>query len=199
MLIATVLEIKDWKWSVSKWEILAFYISHCSISFEFYFHNEHVFYNKNIKLGILFIHLVFGEEDWPWANICAHLPLFCMWDAPTAWPDEPCVGLCPGPDPANSRPPKQNMQTQPPCHWGSPRDLIIFKVFWAWNILPTYTFTSFVHSTFTHILKNIFGTKVGECLYMRPWKPGWTWSGCMKLYFSGDGIYQTEMEHILKK
>ena len=20
------------------------------------------------------------EEDWPWANICASLPLFCMWD-----------------------------------------------------------------------------------------------------------------------
>ena len=24
---------------------------------------------------------LFAEEDWPWANICAHLPLFYTWDA----------------------------------------------------------------------------------------------------------------------
>ena len=24
---------------------------------------------------------LFGEEDWPWANICTNLPLFRMWDA----------------------------------------------------------------------------------------------------------------------
>ena len=24
---------------------------------------------------------LFAEEDWPWANICAHLPLLYMWDA----------------------------------------------------------------------------------------------------------------------
>ena len=27
---------------------------------------------------------------WPWADICANLPLFCMWDADTAWLDEWC-------------------------------------------------------------------------------------------------------------
>ena len=32
----------------------------------------------------------FGEEDWPWANICAILPLVCMGDATTAWADEVC-------------------------------------------------------------------------------------------------------------
>ena len=30
----------------------------------------------------------FGEEDWPWANICALLPVFCMWDAATTWFNE---------------------------------------------------------------------------------------------------------------
>ena len=30
----------------------------------------------------------FREEDWPWANICANLPLFCTWDTSTAWLDE---------------------------------------------------------------------------------------------------------------
>ena len=24
---------------------------------------------------------LFAEENWPWANIHAHFPLFCMWDA----------------------------------------------------------------------------------------------------------------------
>ena len=24
---------------------------------------------------------LYAEEDWPWANICAHLPLLYMWDA----------------------------------------------------------------------------------------------------------------------
>ena len=32
----------------------------------------------------------FGEEDSPWANICANLPLFCMWVTATAWLDECC-------------------------------------------------------------------------------------------------------------
>ena len=35
----------------------------------------------------------FGEEDCPWTDICAHLPLCCMWDTGTAWLDEWCVGL----------------------------------------------------------------------------------------------------------
>ena len=34
---------------------------------------------------IYFIYLVFGEEDLPWANICANLPLFCLWVTSTAW------------------------------------------------------------------------------------------------------------------
>ena len=61
---------------------------------------------------------LFGEEDWPWANICcqsssfclgkkswanicANLPLFCMWDAITAWPHKLCVGSCLEPEPTN--------------------------------------------------------------------------------------------------
>ena len=55
---------------------------------------------------------LFAEEDWPWANICAHLPLLYMWDtclpqhglpsgamsAPGIWTSEP-------------RPLKQNLWT----------------------------------------------------------------------------------------
>ena len=38
----------------------------------------------------LFFCFVFGEEGGPWANICARLSLFYMWDAATAWLDERC-------------------------------------------------------------------------------------------------------------
>ena len=34
---------------------------------------------------------LFAEEDWPWANICAHLPLLYMWDAATAYLLEECL------------------------------------------------------------------------------------------------------------
>ena len=33
---------------------------------------------------------LFAEEDWPWANIHAHLPLLYMWDAYTAWLAKQC-------------------------------------------------------------------------------------------------------------
>ena len=43
------------------------------------------------------IFLFYGlEEDCYWANICANFPLFCMWDATTAWLEEQCVGSAPG-------------------------------------------------------------------------------------------------------
>ena len=38
----------------------------------------------------------------------AILPLFCMWISATAWLNEQCVGLCPGSEPVNPRPPKQS-------------------------------------------------------------------------------------------
>ena len=43
------------------------------------------------------------EEDCPGANICANLPLFCMWDAATAWLDEWCIGPHLGSEPASPR------------------------------------------------------------------------------------------------
>ena len=63
---------------------------------------------------------LFGEEDWPWANIHASLPPFCIWDAATAWFDEQCVGLCLGSEPVNPRLLKQSPWTYAtrlaPCH-----------------------------------------------------------------------------------
>ena len=46
------------------------------------------------------------EEDCPWANTCAKLPLFCMWDNTTAWLHEWCVGLCRASKPENPGLPK---------------------------------------------------------------------------------------------
>ena len=49
---------------------------------------------------------LFAEEDWPWDNICAHVPLFYMWDAchsmtwqvvcrsaPVIWTGEPWAAI----------------------------------------------------------------------------------------------------------
>ena len=47
---------------------------------------------SNFPVGFSFFFSFFGEEDCPWANIYANLPLFCMWNATTAWLDEHCVG-----------------------------------------------------------------------------------------------------------
>ena len=66
-----------------------------------------------------------GEEDCPWANICASFPLFCMWNTATARLDWWCVGLRPGSKPGNSGPPKWSVQTQPLCHWAGPCSLPI--------------------------------------------------------------------------
>ena len=50
----------------------------------------------------------FGEENRPWVNICASLPVFCMWVAASAGLDEWCVGPCPGSKAVNPRPLKWN-------------------------------------------------------------------------------------------
>ena len=46
------------------------------------------------------------EEGSPWANICANLPLLCMWDATTAWLMSG-AGLHPGSEPTNPGPLKR--------------------------------------------------------------------------------------------
>ena len=63
---------------------------------------------------------LFAEEAWPWANIHAHLPLVYMWDAyhSMACQAVPCLHL--GSEPANPKPPKWNVHTQPLCHWAGP-------------------------------------------------------------------------------
>ena len=54
---------------------------------------------------------LFAEEDWPCANMCAHLPLLYMWDACHSMACQ--AGPCPHPgsEPANSGLQKRNMQT----------------------------------------------------------------------------------------
>ena len=41
---------------------------------------------------------LFAEEDWPWANICAHLPLLYMWDAYYSMACQAMLCLHPGSD-----------------------------------------------------------------------------------------------------
>ena len=63
---------------------------------------------------------LFAEEEWSWANIHAHLPLFYMWDATTACLNKRCIGPHPGSELVNPGPPKRSAGTQLPCHQASP-------------------------------------------------------------------------------
>ena len=60
---------------------------------------------------LLPIFLFLPKEDCPWANMCANLPLRCIWATTTAWPDEQYVGLCLGSEPMNPGLPKQSART----------------------------------------------------------------------------------------
>ena len=77
----------------------------------------------------------------------ANLPLFCMWDATTAWLDERCVGLCLGSKPTNPWLPKQSLQTEPLHHRAGP-SLKIFNVnnsgFRLWAFKETFTLRIYV-------------------------------------------------------
>ena len=54
---------------------------------------------------------LFSEEDWPWANICAHLPLLYMWDACHSMACRVVPCLHQGSEPANLCLRKQNVCT----------------------------------------------------------------------------------------
>ena len=54
---------------------------------------------------------LFAEEDWPRANICAHLPLFYMWIPATTWLDKRCIDLHLASELVNPRLQKQRAQT----------------------------------------------------------------------------------------
>ena len=60
----------------------------------------------------------FAEEDWPWANTHAHLPLLCMWDAyhSMACQAVPCPHL--RSEPANPGPPRSGTSALNHCATG---------------------------------------------------------------------------------
>ena len=55
------------------------------------------------------IFLFLLEEYCHWANICVNLPVCFMCNTATAWPDERCIGLRPGSEPAKPGPLKRSM------------------------------------------------------------------------------------------
>ena len=63
------------------------------------------------------IFLFLPGKDCHWVNICANLPLFCIWDTSTAWLDEWSVGPCSGSKPANPGPLKWSVWTKLLYHW----------------------------------------------------------------------------------
>ena len=103
--------------------------------FNFYFYLfTYLFWWGRLALSyhLLPIFLFLLEEDCPWANTCANLPLFCMWDAATAWPDERCVGSRQGSKPVNPGLPKWSAGTQQPCLWaGLFQCLLMSRSWWS--------------------------------------------------------------------
>uniref|UniRef100_A0A8C4MNM5 Solute carrier family 25 member 30 n=2 Tax=Equus TaxID=9789 RepID=A0A8C4MNM5_EQUAS len=67
------------------------------------------------------------------------LPLFCMWDATTAWFDEWCLGLCLGSEPANPRLPKWSVRTYPLRYRASPWNFFLLsEIFLSLQFLGTF-------------------------------------------------------------
>ena len=68
-----------------------------------------VFYWAELFFNFLIV-IYFFEEDWPWANIRAHLPLLYMWDVcqSMACQAVPCPHWGPN---RRTRPPKLNKRT----------------------------------------------------------------------------------------
>ena len=54
---------------------------------------------------------LFAEEDWSWANIHAHLPLLCVWDASQSMACQAVHRSAPRIQTSDPGPPKQNMWT----------------------------------------------------------------------------------------
>ena len=95
---------------------------------------------------------LFAEENWPWANIHAHLPLLYMWDAyhTMVCHAVPCPYL--GSEPANPGPPRSGTRTLHHCATGLAPNRSIFKVI--------FSYFFFCHSVI------LFG-EGWECLW--PW------------------------------
>ena len=71
---------------------------------------EKNYLNKTKNWLILFS---FAEEDLPWANICASLPLFRVSVATIAWPLMSGIGLCPGTEHGLLKQHALNLTTRP--------------------------------------------------------------------------------------
>ena len=62
---------------------------------------------------------LFAEEDWPWANIHAHLPLLFMWDTYLSMVCQAVPCPHPGPEPVNPGPLGSRMWALNCCTTGS--------------------------------------------------------------------------------
>ena len=63
---------------------------------------------------------VFAEEDWPWDNVHAHLPLLCMWDAYHSMTCQAVPCPHPGSELANPEPLRSRMRALNRCTPGWP-------------------------------------------------------------------------------
>ena len=75
----------------------------------------------NLPLSLL-------EDNQPWANICANLPLFCMWVTTTTWLGKWCKSA-PGIQTHKPRPPKQSTPDLTTTPQGQPYSKVFLRTF----------------------------------------------------------------------
>ena len=62
------------------WAMVVWYIIICT--FPYVWNSLYFFFFRKISPELNTANPpLFAEEDWPWANICVHLPLLYIWDA----------------------------------------------------------------------------------------------------------------------
>ena len=111
-----------------KIEIQSTQKDHIVTRWTLYFGNVFLFSTIIGRIEITVLFCFFGCPACPWANICASLPPFLMWDATPAWLHEQCVGPHLGSQPNGPGPLKRSTQTWPLYHEAGPRNIVVLSL-----------------------------------------------------------------------
>ena len=98
-----------------------------------------------VQFVFSFLCFFFPEEDSLWADICANLPLFCLWVAVIAWQPASGVCLCPGSEPRLLKEGMPNLTTRQQASLmfnlflNSPLNVVIWQLQSSWSWLHPLT------------------------------------------------------------
>ena len=107
----------------------------------------------------MLIFLFLLEEESPWANICANLPVFCSWVTATAWALMCTVSLHLVTKPSPPKWSALNLTTRP---WGQPLSIPFYSE--QFNFLLVYTIHILTHDSIGNEKKSFFNPLLNHCL-----------------------------------